>query len=96
LKDAALATVLSDVETAYRTLGGVVGLLQTRETYLKLAESNRNTLRFSYLNGGASLLDYLDTEKTYRDTRLQFINLVGSYLTAAAQMNMAVGREVIP
>jgi len=96
LKDAALATVLSDVETAYRTLGGVVGLLQTRETYLKLAESNRNTLRFSYLNGGASLLDYLDTEKTYRDTRLQFINLVGSYLTATAQMNMAVGREVIP
>jgi len=96
LKDAALATVLSDVETAYRTLGGVVGLLQTRETYLKLAESNRNTLRFCYLNGGASLLDYLDTEKTYRDTRLQFINLVGSYLTATAQMNMAVGREVIP
>ena len=53
-------------------------------------------MRFSYLNGGASLLDYLDTEKAYRDTRLNFINLVGSYLTAAAQMNMAVGREVIP
>jgi hypothetical protein len=24
------------------------------------------------------------------------LNLIGSYLTAAAQMNMAVGREVIP
>ena len=95
LRDATLATVLSDVETAYRTLAGVVGLLQTRETYLKLAETGRNTMRFSYLNGGASLLDYLDTEKAYRDTRLNFINLVGSYLTAAAQMNMAVGREVI-
>lgn len=96
LRDATLATVLSDVETAYRTLAGVVGLLGTRENYLKLAETNRNTLRFAYLNGGASLLDYLDTEKAYRDTRLNFINLVGSYLTAAAQMNQAVGREVIP
>jgi hypothetical protein len=24
------------------------------------------------------------------------LNLIGSYLTAAAQMNLAVGREVIP
>jgi hypothetical protein len=24
------------------------------------------------------------------------VNLVGAYLTAAAQMNMSVGREVIP
>jgi len=96
LRDATLATVLGDVESAYRTLAGLVGLLETRETYLKLAESGRNTMRFSYLNGGASLLDFLDTEKQYRDTRLNFINLVGSYLTAAAQMNMAVGREVIP
>ena len=52
-------------------------------------------MAFAYKNGGASLLDYLDAEKAYRDTRLNFINLVGSYLTAAAQMNMAVGREVI-
>jgi hypothetical protein len=26
---------------------------------------------------------------------LNYVNLVGSYLTAAAQVNMAVGREVI-
>ncbi|HEY7336341.1 MAG TPA: TolC family protein [Bryobacteraceae bacterium] len=95
LRDAVLATVLSDVETAYRTLASTLDLLRTREAYLKLAESDRNTMRFSYMSGGASLLDYLDTEKAYRDTRLNFINLVGSYLTAAAQMNMAVGREVM-
>ena len=40
-------------------------------------------------------MDYLDAEKAYRDTRLAYVNLVGSYLSAAAQMNMAVGREVI-
>jgi len=26
---------------------------------------------------------------------LSYVNLVGAYLTAAAQLNMAVGREVI-
>jgi len=41
------------------------------------------------------LLDYLDAEKAYRDTRLAYLNLIGSYLTAAAQMNMAAGQEVV-
>jgi hypothetical protein len=38
---------------------------------------------------------YLDAEKAYRDTRLAYLNPIGSYLAAAAQMNMAAGREVI-
>ncbi len=37
----------------------------------------------------------LDAEKAYRDTRLAYLNLIGSYLTAGAQMNMAVGRELL-
>jgi len=96
LRDAAKAQVLSDVDSAYTALVSAQNLLRTRERYLSIAESDRNTLQFSYQNGGASLLDYLDTEKALRDTQLAFINLIGSYLTAAAQMNMAVGREVIP
>jgi cobalt-zinc-cadmium efflux system outer membrane protein len=52
-------------------------------------------MSFSYQNGGASLLDFLDAEKADRDTRLAYLNLIGSYLTAAAQMNLAVGREVL-
>jgi outer membrane protein, heavy metal efflux system len=63
--------------------------------YLPLAEDNRNRISISFQNGGASLLDFLDAEKAYRDTRLTYLNLIGSYLIAAAQMNMAVGREVL-
>ena len=96
LRDAVQLQVLSDVDSAYEALVSALNLLRTRERYLKIAEDNRNTIQFSYQNGGASLLDYLDTEKALRDTRLAFINLIGSYLTTAAQMNMAVGREVIP
>ena len=63
--------------------------------YLKLASDTRDRVQFSYQNGGAALLDYLDAEKSYRDVQLAYLNLMGSYLTAAAQMNMAVGREVL-
>ena len=96
LRDQAQAQVFSDVDSAYVTLVSALNLLRTyKTTYLALAADNRNRIAFSYQNGGASLLDYLDAEKSYRDTRLTNLNLIGSYLIAAAQMNMAVGREVL-
>jgi len=96
LHDAAEAQVFSDVDSAYATLNAALNLLRPyRDTYLKLASDTREAIAFSYQNGGASLLDYLDAEKASRDTRLAYLNLVGSYLTAAAQLNLAVGREVI-
>ncbi len=97
LRDASEAQVFSDVDSAYVTLVSVLNLLRPYKTrYLQLATDNRKRVTFSYQNGGASLLDYLDAEKAYRDTQLAYLNLIGSYLTAAAQLNMAVGREVIP
>ena len=96
LRDAAETQVLADVNSAYVTLASGIGLLRAYKTkYLPMATDVRDTMAFSYKTGGASLLDYLDAEKSYRDTRLAYLNLIGSYLTAAAQMNMAVGREVL-
>ena len=96
LQDAASAQVFSDVDSAYATIRSTVNLLRPyKDTYLELATQVRDTMSLAYRNGGASLLDYQDAEKSYRDTRLSYLNLLGSYLTAAAQMNQAVGREVI-
>jgi outer membrane protein, heavy metal efflux system len=96
LRDAAQAQVFNDVDSAWVTLVSALNLLRPyRDKYLKLAGDTRNRVAFSYQNGGSSLLDYLDAEKSYRDTRLAYLNLIGSYMTAAAQINMAVGREVI-
>jgi len=96
LRDAAEAQVLSDVDSAYWTLIQNVNLLKPyKGKYLPLATDVRDRTTFSFQNGGASLLDFLDAEKSYRDTRLAYLNLLGSYLTAAAQMNMAVGKEVL-
>ena len=96
LRDATQALVFSDVDSAYWTLIQTLNLLKPyKAKYLPLAEDNRNRMSLAFQNGGASLLDFLDAEKAVRDTRLAFLNLIGSYLTAAAQMNMAAGREVM-
>jgi cobalt-zinc-cadmium efflux system outer membrane protein len=97
LRDAAEASVLSDVDSGYATLESNVKLLRPyKAKYLQQAIRVRDTIFFSYQNGGASLLDFLNAQSEYRTVELNYINLLGSYLTAAAQLNQAVGREVIP
>jgi cobalt-zinc-cadmium efflux system outer membrane protein len=97
LLDTAQAQVFSDVDSAYATLNSDVILLRPyREKYLQRAVRVRDTISFAYQNGGASLLDFLNAQSEYRTVELTYVNLMGSYLTAAAQMNEAVGREVIP
>ena len=90
------AQVFSDVDSAYTTVESNLALLQPyKDRYLKIADRVRDTITFSYEHGAASLLDFLDAQKEYRDTQLNYLNLVGSYLTAASQLNEAVGREVL-
>jgi cobalt-zinc-cadmium efflux system outer membrane protein len=96
LRDVVEAQAYSDVDSAHATLLSTVILLKPYKThYLKQAVTVRDTVTFSYERGGASLLDFLDAQRNYRSVRLAYLNLVGSYLSAAAQMNLAVGREVI-
>jgi len=96
LKDAAQAQVFSDVDSAYATLNSNLTLLRPyKAKYLAQAVRVRDTIMFSYQHGGAALLDFLNAESEYRSVQLSYVNLVGSYLTGAAQLNMAVGREVM-
>jgi len=88
--------VYSDVDSAYATLVANINLLKPyKRQYLEQAVHVRDTVQFSYQHGGASLLDFLNAESDYRNVELSYVNLVGAYLIAAAQMNQAVGREVI-
>jgi cobalt-zinc-cadmium efflux system outer membrane protein len=97
LRDAAEATVLSDVDSSYATLESDLILLRPyKAKYLQQSVRVRDTIFFSYQHGGASLLDFLNVQAEYRIVQLAYVNLVGSYLSAASQLNLAVGREVIP
>ena len=55
----------------------------------------RDTVTYSYEHGGASLMDFLNAQSDYRTVQLAYLQLIGTYLTAAGQLNLAVGREVI-
>jgi len=97
LRDAAEAGVHSDVDSGYTTLASNLTLLRPyKAKYLQQSLRVRDTIFFSYQNGGASLLNFLNAQSEYRSVQLNYVNLVGSYLTSAAQLNQAVGREVIP
>src|SRR5277367_1527414 len=90
------AQVFGDVDSAYAMVESNLALLQPyKDHYLKQADRVRETISFSYQHGAASLLDFLDAQKGYRDVQLNYLNLVASYLTAASQLNLAVGREVV-
>ena len=96
LTGAAQALVFSDVDSAYAILNSNLTLLQPyKAKYLQQAVRMRDTVFFSYQHGGASLVDFLNAQSEYRVVELSYLNLVGSYLTAAAQLNLAVGREVL-
>jgi cobalt-zinc-cadmium efflux system outer membrane protein len=96
LRDAARAQVFSDVDSAYATLNSNLTLLRPyKAKYLPTAVKVRETVSFAYQHGGASLLDFLNAQNDYRSIQLNYLNLVGSYLTSASQLNLAVGREVI-
>jgi outer membrane protein, heavy metal efflux system len=96
LLDAQQAQVFSDVDSAYATVNSNLILLRPyKAKYLNEATHVRDTMKFSYEHGGASLLDFLSAENDYRAVQLNYVNLVGAYLTAAAQLNMAVSKEVI-
>jgi cobalt-zinc-cadmium efflux system outer membrane protein len=97
LVEATRAQVFGDVDSAYATLQSDLTLLRPYKTqYLQQAARVRETISFSYQRGGASLLDFLQAQQDYRGIQLSYLNLVGSYLSAANQLNLAVGREVIP
>ena len=96
LKEAASAQVFNDVDSAYTTLNGNLTLLRPyKSKYLEEAAKVRDTISFAYAHGGASLLDFLNAQSDYRNIQLSYLNLIGAYLTAANQMNLAVGKEII-
>jgi len=95
--EAARAQVFSDVDTAYELVHSNVELLKPyKAEYNDEALRVRDTVSYAYFHGGASLMDFLNAQSDFRQVQLAYAQLIGAYLTSAAQLNLAVGREVIP
>jgi outer membrane protein, heavy metal efflux system len=94
--EAARAQVFSDVDTAYEQVRSNIELLKPyKAKYNDEAQRVRDNVSYAYFHGGASLMDFLNAQSDYRQVQLAYAQLVGAYMTAAAQLNLAVGREVI-
>jgi cobalt-zinc-cadmium efflux system outer membrane protein len=94
--EAAKAQVFSDVDDAYELVRSNIALIKPyKAQYLDQSVYVRDTVTFAYQHGGASLMDFLNAQSDYRVVQLAYLQLIGAYMTAAGQMNLAVGHEVI-
>ncbi len=89
--------VLTDVRDAYegwQANNEIVGLY--RSGYLDEAQQSRDIAEYAYKHGAASLLDFLDAERSYRSTQLGYRQSLASYLLALEQLREAVGTRSLP
>jgi cobalt-zinc-cadmium efflux system outer membrane protein len=94
--DAAKAQVFDDVDSTYEQMRSSIALLKPyKAKYRDQATRVRDTVTFSYEHGAASLMDFLNAQSDYRVVQLAYVQLVGSYLTYAGQLNLVVGHEEI-
>jgi outer membrane protein, heavy metal efflux system len=94
---AASDTVMSDVATAYESVRSNDEIVQLYTTgYLKQAQDSRDISQYAYKRGAASLLDFLDAERSYRSTQLAYRQALASYMTAREQLKEAVGTRTLP
>ena len=92
VRQAVAVQALSEVDTALGALTTERGKLAAlRDTYLPKAQQARDTVEFAYRRGGVNLLDFLDAQRTPRETSLEYLRALGNYWTAVYQLETAVG-----
>jgi cobalt-zinc-cadmium efflux system outer membrane protein len=96
-QQAASDTVLSDVANAYEAVRSNEEIVQLYTSgYLKQAQDSRDISEYAYKRGAASLLDYLDAERSYRSVQLAYRQALSSYMTAIEQLKEAEGTRNLP
>jgi outer membrane protein, heavy metal efflux system len=96
-QQAASDTVLSDVANAYEAVRSNDEVVQLYTSgYLKQAQDSRDISEYAYKRGAASLLDFLDAERSYRSVQLAYRQSLASYMTALEQLKEAVGTRNLP
>lgn len=88
---------LTDVRDAYDALQSNDRILKLFSSgYLQEAKEDRDISEYAYHRGAASLLDFLDAERSYRATELEYRQALASYLLALEQLEEAVGTRSLP
>ena len=83
-----MAALDTDREAALIQRERVISL---RDVYLPKATQARDTVEYAYRRGGQSLLDFLDAQRSYRETALAHLQALGAYLGAIYQLEADIG-----
>jgi len=91
-----VAQALSEIDTA---LGAMLTerekVATLRDNYLPKAQKARDIVEFAYRRGGLSLLDFLDAERTFRETSLEYLRSLENYWTVLYQLELVVGSSLV-
>ena len=89
--------VSTDVLDAYENLHTSDQIVQLyRGGYVDQAKQSRDISEYAYRRGAASLLDFLDSERTYRANQLAYRQALANYMLALEQLRQAVGTRNLP
>jgi outer membrane protein, heavy metal efflux system len=95
--DATRQAVMTDVRTAYEAVKTGEGIVQLYQSgYLNDSKESLDISRYAYQRGAASLLDFLDAERSYRSTELTYRDTLAAYMLAVEQLHEAVGERQMP
>jgi cobalt-zinc-cadmium efflux system outer membrane protein len=89
------AQVVSDVGTATSAFVASRTLVERMEKQLRpAAERALQITRLQYDKGAATLMDFLDAQRTYIATNVEYLQDLANYWTAVYQVEEAVGMEL--
>jgi outer membrane protein, heavy metal efflux system len=94
---AAEDTVLTDVTNAYESATSNQDVVKLYVSgYLKQAQDSRDISQYAYKGGAATLLDFLDAERSYRSTQLAYRQALAAYMLSLEQLRQATGLRSLP
>ena len=85
-------TVMTDVMNAYESARSTQEVVQLYVSgYLKEAQDSRDISQYAYKGGAATLLDFLDAERSYRSIQLAYRQALAAYMLSLEQLRQATG-----
>jgi cobalt-zinc-cadmium efflux system outer membrane protein len=89
--------VMTDVAIAYEAVRANDKIVQLfLSGALKHAQDSRDISFYAYQHGAASVLDFLDAERSYRSTQLAYRQALATYMLSMEQLRQAVGARSLP
>jgi cobalt-zinc-cadmium efflux system outer membrane protein len=97
LRNQARIIVLREVGDAYVRVKATETLVtRYQQDILPRAQDLLNKAQYGYERGGSTLLEYLEAQRTYRNTRSEYLAILGDNARARAELERATGQEAQP